>query len=419
MGCSEGKPANAGGAHAPVHRAAPPAGRPAKLPPDNSESPTKAQPRSPTQDVSPKGADDGDGGGDGEKKKDPLLESTGGPVLRRDMKPIDPNARRKSIAPKRLSLAPDGSEAPSEGTAASASGASHATLDSQDNNQDSPHALDLTSSAVPSPAAASGGSAVSAPSASEQAAVNPALFQTSAPVVAPSGHPEYDAAHLAFDMVDGEGYDSAFTALMNLVKTRVDGALRINLVALMGVSALHGLGGDSWARVAPASVADASDDEKMAAEVWLRTRHLAKMGTPTHGSPAALLALSELYRVLNKDPEEENFVLQCLALKPAHPLALLRHSIDTLAALKKERGKDMDTAKLKEMEIEKRILLRNFNILSEPNTRVGAKAGKYVWMSHYKVHQSIQQQIAPPPYTPHTHLHRALTAWTATCPVPN
>eukprot|EP01061_Rhynchopus_euleeides_P006627 TRINITY_DN15674_c1_g1_i1.p1 TRINITY_DN15674_c1_g1~~TRINITY_DN15674_c1_g1_i1.p1 ORF type:complete len:603 (+),score=199.22 TRINITY_DN15674_c1_g1_i1:22-1809(+) len=200
----------------------------------------------------------------------------------------------------------------------------------------------------------------------------------------------YDDAHAGYDLIDAYDYDGAFKKLMELVKRRDGGQL--NLVALAGVSSLHGLGGDAWARVANTCSNEVTDEQKAGAEAWLRNRHLGKRLTPSCGSPASLLALVELHRMLDKEAPED-FVLQCIYLPTPHPLALLRQATDTLACLKKERTKDMDSLKLKEMEIEKKVLLRNFDSLSGPNTRVGAKAGKYLWMSYYKGADGYQRDL--------------------------
>ena len=322
-------------------------------------------------------------------------------VNRRDMPKLDQTERRKSMAPDRKSIDAARSATPTGSDQMSAKGSPKHEPDNTSHEPDSTHGI----ARPPSPKSEekstdksdkslhhsdscsrlesdsdiqdiTAGSPGNATPMSLSPVAHPAMTPNS-----PLDTANFDEANVGYDLIDSYDYDAAFKKLMELVKKR-DG--RMNLVALAGVSSMHGLGGEAWARVSSASVSEVPHQVKEAAEAWLRQRHLSKRATPAFGSPAALLALTELYRMRDKDAPED-FGLQCIYLPTPHPLALLRHSTDTLATFKKERTKDMNPAKLKEMEIEKKVLLRNFDALSKPNTRIGAKAGKYLWMSFYKV----------------------------------
>eukprot|EP00659_Diplonema_papillatum_P016606 gene16606-25472_t len=187
----------------------------------------------------------------------------------------------------------------------------------------------------------------------------------------------FDEAAPYYDMIDNELYDQAFRKLMELVKRRDND--KVNLVALLGVSLLYGLGGDSWARTS--RIDNAAKAQAPAAENWLKQR-FARRAPDQKASVSALLALCELYHCKGDRQRELEFCSKAAAT--GAPLGQLRLASDHLSYLRRQRDKtpNMPEEQAREIERQKRNILMKFTKLSHANTRVGARAGKYLWVSY-------------------------------------
>eukprot|EP01059_Diplonema_ambulator_P000027 TRINITY_DN10012_c0_g1_i1.p1 TRINITY_DN10012_c0_g1~~TRINITY_DN10012_c0_g1_i1.p1 ORF type:complete len:627 (+),score=96.55 TRINITY_DN10012_c0_g1_i1:34-1881(+) len=179
-----------------------------------------------------------------------------------------------------------------------------------------------------------------------------------------------------FDQIDEEDYDSAQRNFMTLIKSRESESDKPNLVALLGLSTLHGLGGDVWIRTC-SNIDTAVIPQMGECEKWLKA-YSEKRGD----TAAPLLALCELYHARGDKKKEAEYLE--LAKQTGHPLALLRCATEHLNSLKKRRDRSplMTEDDVADMEGEKRKLLGQFLEISKHDNRVGAKAGKYLWVSY-------------------------------------
>ncbi|KAJ9444999.1 hypothetical protein DIPPA_05991 [Diplonema papillatum] len=181
----------------------------------------------------------------------------------------------------------------------------------------------------------------------------------------------FDEAAPYYDLIENEMYDQAYRKLQDLVRAGAS-----NFVALLGLSSLYGLGGDNWARTTKIDgslVAQASG-----AESWLVKRHAERHG----GSPAALLGLCELYHCRGSREKELYFASRAAHL--GHPLAQLRLASDHLSYLRKrrERNPNLSEDEANDLDKQKKEVLQKLTALSHAHTRVGARAGKYLWVSY-------------------------------------
>ena len=185
----------------------------------------------------------------------------------------------------------------------------------------------------------------------------------------------YDENHAIYDILDNSNIDEALRRFTSRLRSK-------DAVAMFGISTMHGLGGREFLRADKTIGKTCGRNQMIAAEQWLRARDRER----PKGSPAALLALCEMYLV-NGDKEQED-ECRILAVKKGFPLAELRHTAEKLEELR--RSRDSIGAHFTETDAaafldKKKLLLQEFAELSRLSSRVGARAGKHIWKAYRKV----------------------------------
>ncbi|KAJ9445757.1 hypothetical protein DIPPA_33827 [Diplonema papillatum] len=186
-----------------------------------------------------------------------------------------------------------------------------------------------------------------------------------------------------FDLIDSEHYRKALRGLHHLLAKRAPESAD-SLAIHLALGTLHGLGGDTWSR--PDLPFNHTEAELRRTESYL----LALDGRKETGSPAALLAVAEMYAMM-KDGGKREAHFKALAAERGHPLAVLRNTVAILVQLRKE--KDYGTLPVHVYDLEKEKHVRALAKLAEGNSRVAANAGLLTWVSFYKGTDGLQQDL--------------------------
>eukprot|EP01060_Flectonema_neradi_P028488 TRINITY_DN3830_c0_g1_i1.p1 TRINITY_DN3830_c0_g1~~TRINITY_DN3830_c0_g1_i1.p1 ORF type:complete len:659 (+),score=113.78 TRINITY_DN3830_c0_g1_i1:39-1979(+) len=184
----------------------------------------------------------------------------------------------------------------------------------------------------------------------------------------------YDENHAIYDILDNSNLDEALRRFTARLTSR-------DAVSMFGISTMYGLGGREFLTVDKSIKQTCGQRQMIAAEQWLRARDRDR----PQGSPGALLALCEMYHI-NGDKEQENECRQ-LAAKTGFPLAELRITAEKLEELRRSRdaiGSRFTEADAAAFMEKKQALLQDFAELSRLSSRVGARAGKYIWKAYRK-----------------------------------